>query len=374
MRKRIKKVCKRVIFLLLALTIFFGLSEGMKNISRTSLTSIKGFYTEQKNSLDVVLIGASQVYSDYSPTEAWKKYGFTSYCFASEGVPGSMYKSMLKEVLRRQNPKVVVFEINGFLYEEEYLNRSGSLHKYIDSLALSTNWVETIRENVSKEEQSSFFFPISTYHDNWKHPKEMLATLASRALLGVHHRSNLKGISTLSLTRNCDQEPGIDDRIQLTDKARDYLEELCKTCQEEGVQNVLFVRFPHLRTVGDANVYPQIEKIVNSYGYDFLNWTDYTQFGLDKDAEYYDVDHLNNFGMRKFTPFFAEYLTQNYDLSSEHSAKLKSEWDKSAQEADSIFAQCDEDLASGVGRRYTEIAVYRKPEIISQAEAGGECH
>lgn len=363
-----KKAAKLVIFLVIALVVFLGLSEGSKDISRTSLTSIKGFYTEPKNSLDAVLIGASQVYSDYSPTEAWKEHGYTSYCFASEGVPGSMYKSMLKEVLREQDPKVVVFEINGFIYDEEYFNRSGSLHKYIDSLKISKNWVETIKENIPKEEQGDYFFPISTYHDNWKNPKGSIKCIVAKSLIRLHQRSNLKGISTLSLTRNCEKQPGTDDRIKLTDLGRKYLEDLCETCQEEGVENVLFVRFPHLRKVGNPDVYPEIEKIVSSYGYDFLNVTDYEQFELDKDYDFYDADHLNNSGLRKFTPFFSEYLASHYDLPTEHDQKIKEEWDACAEKADDIFRQCGEDFEKGEGRRYTETACYFKPVLIDETQ------
>ena len=61
-----------------------------------------------------MMIGASEVYADYSATEAWKNYGYTSYSLGVSGAPGSLYKSMLREALTRQHPKVVVFEVNGF--------------------------------------------------------------------------------------------------------------------------------------------------------------------------------------------------------------------------------------------------------------------
>ena len=44
-----------------------------------NIATIEGFYKEPKNTIDVMMIGASEVYADYSATEAWKNYGYTSY-------------------------------------------------------------------------------------------------------------------------------------------------------------------------------------------------------------------------------------------------------------------------------------------------------
>lgn len=44
-----------------------------------NIATIEGFYKEPENTIDVMMIGASEVYADYSATEAWKNYGYTSY-------------------------------------------------------------------------------------------------------------------------------------------------------------------------------------------------------------------------------------------------------------------------------------------------------
>ena len=45
---------------------------------------LDGFYMEEKNSLDVVLLGASEVYTAFSSSLAYDEYGFTSYPYAIE--------------------------------------------------------------------------------------------------------------------------------------------------------------------------------------------------------------------------------------------------------------------------------------------------
>ena len=44
---------------------------------------LKGFYQEDKDSLDVVYMGASDVYSDVAPGYAYRRDGITSYIFAT---------------------------------------------------------------------------------------------------------------------------------------------------------------------------------------------------------------------------------------------------------------------------------------------------
>lgn len=358
-----KKAIKLVIFLIVALMIFLGLSEASKDTGITSLASIKGFYTEPKDTLDVVLIGASEVYTGYSPIMAWKEHGYTSYDLTSQGIPGSLYKSMLKEALREQNPKLVVFEINGFIYNEDYFKRSGNIHKYIDNMKISQNWLDTIKEIIPDEEQNDYLFPISTYHDNWKRPLESIKCTVAKALIKLNGRSNLKGSATFSLCRDQKESLKKDDGIMLTDLGRKYLQELCETCQEEGVENVLFVRFPHLRKVKNKDVYPEIEKIVNSYGYEFLNMTDYEEFGLDKDHDFYNRDHLNYHGCKTFTSYFSGYLAEKYELPAKHDEQIEKQWASCAENTEKIFAQCEEDFEKGEVRHYTEISCYFKARL-----------
>lgn len=43
----------------------------------------KGFYSENKNSLDVLFVGSSNMYRDITPMTLYAKYGITSYTFGN---------------------------------------------------------------------------------------------------------------------------------------------------------------------------------------------------------------------------------------------------------------------------------------------------
>jgi len=76
---------------------------------------VRGFYSEPPHSLDVVVLGASEVYSGFSSAYAYDYSGLTSYIYSYGSNPGTLYLSQLREILARQNPQLIVIEINGFL-------------------------------------------------------------------------------------------------------------------------------------------------------------------------------------------------------------------------------------------------------------------
>ena len=165
---RHRKVIRIGAFALVFVVLFSFVSTFFKMTDAVNIATIEGFYKEPKNTIDVMMIGASEVYADYSATEAWKNYGYTSYSLGVSGAPGSLYKSMLREALTRQHPKVVVFEVNGFLQNDSYYDRTVKLHSWIDNIHNEENRFDTIQEIVPKDEQDNFRNPLKLYHSNWK--------------------------------------------------------------------------------------------------------------------------------------------------------------------------------------------------------------
>ena len=69
-------------------------------------------------------------------------------------------KSMLIEVLKTQNPKVILIDINGILYNDDFETREGPLRSWIDNMPYSENKVQTIQELVPEDERLSYYIPF----------------------------------------------------------------------------------------------------------------------------------------------------------------------------------------------------------------------
>lgn len=122
---------------------------------------VHGFFLEPEDSLDVVLIGASQLYTGYSAPLAWQQYGYTSYPLTVSNIPARLYGSLLTEAVDRQHPKLIVVDIDGFINDENPETLEANLRKWIDNIPWSRNRLETIRTCVPRELQTSFYFNIA---------------------------------------------------------------------------------------------------------------------------------------------------------------------------------------------------------------------
>ena len=119
-------VLRVIAFLLIVALVYGALTRLLTINNATEQQYIRSFYLEPKNSLDVMILGASETFTDYCAPLAWQHAGFTSYPLAVSAAQGTLYASMLRESAKRQNPSVYVVEVNGFLYTEAERDELGT--------------------------------------------------------------------------------------------------------------------------------------------------------------------------------------------------------------------------------------------------------
>ena len=130
---------------------------------------LKAFYLEDDNSLDVVFMGASEAYSDIAPGHIYDKYHLTSYIFATQSNSILNYKAQLKNILSKQNPGLVVIELNGALYDDNdnETTKESNLRNYADNVPLDPVKVEWLAENIGAD-SLEYVFPLMKYHGVWQ--------------------------------------------------------------------------------------------------------------------------------------------------------------------------------------------------------------
>ncbi|MBE5890735.1 MAG: hypothetical protein E7282_07160 [Lachnospiraceae bacterium] len=349
--KRTKKIVIRTLaFCLIFALLFIGSSTFLQVACKISVASVQGFYKEPENSLDVVVIGASEVYSGYCAPLAWQEYGYTSYSLSVSGVPGSLYKSMAREALASQNPKLMVFEINGFLQDDDYFERTAQLHYWIDQIRDEDNKKETIAEAVPEDQKEGFENTFALNHGNWKMMDCCFDTAYARFKISHEKQSCLKGFASKAMFSDS-KSSSKGKELYFTEKSRAYLTGLLEYCKSQGMENVLFARFPHQKNVKNPEVLEEIQQLVESYGYDFENFEDdREQLDLLKAENYYNPEHLNVVGSRKFTKYFGQYLVDHYQIVGEHTEEVKSNWDDCAQQAEVLLQKLEKDTQKRKGK------------------------
>lgn len=350
------RLCK-LLCLLLCLVLLSGLAADLSQYYDHNVYKLDAFYAEPKNTLDVVLLGASEVFTDFSSGYAYDLYGFTSYPYALDSNPGALYEAQLREILRCQNPKKIVVEINGFLYEEtDPLTASGSLRRLVNNIPFTWNKVDTILKNANKEDMYFVFFSLAKDHERWKE----WDTQWDQFLERLHFRRNgsvLKGnLTTLNTYRGPDHRDvsGDEATAPLEPVSESCLRSFLEFCKEEQVDNVIFVRFPHVIAT-DENYERfcrgnEAGRIIEEYGFEYLNLEkEFYQIGLEPE-DFYNEDHMNIYGQQKFTDYFGRILAEEYGIMETKLAQGQYHiWDKAALYTRRFYELADQRMQKDIG-------------------------
>lgn len=298
---------------------------------------IRGFFREPENSLDTVLIGCSELYADYSPPIAYKENGFTSYNLCYAGTPSFLYPDMLDEVMKRQTPDLVVFEVNGFFYKKDNPKRDSKLRIWLDSLPRTPSRAEAILKYCEPDEYADHFLTIFKYHDNWKHPLKVGFRVTALADNYINEDVSLMKSFGTWTSNESQTAVRVVKEPKLTSFGRQQLEKTIEHCHELGIKNVLFIRTPH-RSKLDERSDKKLRKTITEGGYDYINFDDLTdEIGLDLENDFYNREHMNVIGCEKFTKYLGDYITTHYDIGTSHDQKVTGLWKRCAEYTESTF-------------------------------------
>lgn len=331
----------KLLCLLLVLCVSIGLlQEYLFCHADHNRERIKGFYLEEPGSLDVVYLGASEVYSDIAPGYAYAYDGITSYLFASQANTILNYKAQLKNILSRQKDALIVIELNGALYDEEDLTKESSLHNYADNVPLDFTKAEWAFDK-GRDNTLEYLFPFIKYHGNWSDPETSDSEAVYRKTVNDDKKRGynyLKGVLNYTFvfpplpSKNAELPELANEKLPLNPQAEKELRELLAYCRDQKLTNVVFARFPHIVTDRNYDRFLRnntVNDIVQEYGFEYLDFErDFAMTGLDTAKDFYNLEHLNIYGQQKFTAFFTDYLKEHYGLTTHtFSVKEREEWD-----------------------------------------------
>lgn len=333
----------KILSLAIALILFYGFSQMyLWRCNSHNELRLYSFRQEKEDSLDVVLLGASDIY-DYSAPLAYSLQGFTSYPYVVSACSVCFWKAMLEDILARQDPQLIVVDTTGACYDtQRELHNNGALHYILDSMPFRLK-LQVIRPLLSEENDSAaaFLFPGLKYHSNWQDPDDMKSNFFNVRMLQKQGHAILRGtyasrfaIGLQSELRNIE-----DDRseLPLDEEAEQALREFLEICRERDLP-VLFANFPHQITVEDDEVYQNFQmtnmigKIIGEYGFPFLNMEELAdEIGIDPERDYYNRTHLNLYGQQKLTKFFSQYIKTNFNIVPRtQDAEQRRAWEESA--------------------------------------------
>ncbi len=303
---------KKAIFILLyfagliaLLHLLSGIMIPKKNLAEYGMEEERanGILGEKENTIDVLMLGNSLIYTDFIPPQMWKDTGYTSYTCGTNDQHLDYSLEMLRRTLKHQKPTVVFLETDSFTREVTALNALLS--------------------------EASHFFPCFRYHDRWKHMKlrDFIPPFTtencyqSRFMGYVFHEK----IDSASI-EDQDKNAGNSEKIGRWNLI--YLQSIAKLCKKNDIKLVL-ISMPNLKgwAIKKHNRIDTLAKDLECEYID-LNYEN-DKVGIDWKADTIDAgEHMNYSGAMKVTRYITQYLEQTNLLEDHRSDPQYSDWEK----------------------------------------------
>ncbi len=348
---RIKKMIQLTAFVLLAALCAGGVMKVLlpKNYTgewMSPVTSYKGFYDLEDDTVDVLFLGSSHAYSSFLPQALYDEYGLTSYNLGMGNQNLVLNYFWLKEALKYQKPKVVVLEaVYAFFHDPITVGFMDSANqKSLNYMRWSLNRLEAIHALCEIEPEGysyGDFLPVFRYHDRWKELHEEDFTVDE-----IEKNSSLKGFSP-SFRHYCgitdfepfDIDPTLDpDSVGVESEAMEpamleYMDKIRERCEKEGIRLVLTVTPNTESTIAQ---YVSLRQYADEHGleyYDFDLAGEFAAMGYDFPKNNADEEHPNFWGAQKVTHRLGYYLMNPVggDVSAEYAAlepHTDSQWEE----------------------------------------------
>lgn len=325
-----REACKMISFIL----IFLLLLTGVSYIVRTNgyvKNRFAGFYAEEKNSIDVLMFGASTIGTSFSPGYIWGEYGFTSYPLSSNTQRPKAIKYLLEEGYKYQSPEVVVIELRMFSYEEEEMKADEAhIREVTDNMRYSLQRLKTVRNLTDGvedfEAKLPYYFDIMKYHSNWgmfflKDELQKVAYSKADLHKGFEHPEQI-------LFHDVKQDGYIatEERIAIPKEQEEVLRDLVAYLKENN-QRALFVVSPIIYDEEYFAKMNYIKDIVEQEGFQYLNMNEVLDY--DFATDFLDGAHSNILGAKKCSELLGEVLSQEYGLTDKRDKEGYDSWDKS---------------------------------------------
>ena len=313
MMKKMKTALSVIAVLLVFVVVFSLVTQLLTPKYMTDLVEgsmISQYYRESGNH-DVVFIGDCEVYANYSPMEMYRSQGITAYIrgTSQQLIWQSYY--VLKETLKYETPKAVVFNVNAMRYGEPVKEAFNRLT--IDQMRWSEEKIGIIQASMTEEEDFlSYVFPILRYHSRFdeltQEDWEYFFKVKDNTYNGYLVNKNINPVGTLPAKR-----PLAD--YQFADICYDYLDKITALCKENGVELIL-VKAPSLYPYWYEQYDEQMAEYARENGLAYYNFAAcIEEIGLDFQVDTYDAGlHLNHTGAEKLSRYFAQILAENHQI------------------------------------------------------------
>lgn len=274
-----------MLIVMILISSYIFMPRNNKRAYGVDFITSSAIYSEPKNTIDVICLGDSLVYSSISPMKIYEDYGYTLYDASTPGQKLNESYEFLSRIYQRQSPRYIFLET-----EELFKNYT---------------WSKDLSYRVEYQ------IPLLRYHNRWKHLK--LNDLKQK--WKYTHTDYMKGFRYYPKVVPAKSFKPATTTISNTN--RHYLEQIINLCKSHHTK-IIMMSLPCLKTwsIQRHNILAKMFK----HRFTYLDFNIIPTLNINYNEDSRDGgDHLNFRGAMKVTNYLGEYLYQHTHLKS-HSA------------------------------------------------------
>lgn len=311
-----KNVLKAAVFALILCLCLFGLDRAMRR--EDGHDKYIAFF-EEKDPIDVFLLGTSHMMDSVLPMELWRDHGVVSYNLANPAETLEATYWTLRLALETKTPELVVVDVCYLGKAQSEVSTRKMGHLFMDEIPLSRLKLQAIWELYPKEERAEFIFPLVTYHTRWEElfEKSEPMTAAKPFTRGAELRAGHSKPAPYERTNEMDTRDTA---------GKQALRRIISLCKERGI-GVVLTAIPYPADQETQKMMNSAQLIADATGTAFLNLFDVEGL-VDFETDCYDeASHLNPDGASKVTDYLGEQLTRNFGVKDRRGDPRYAHWD-----------------------------------------------
>lgn len=305
MIKKIALFALKLISFLIVFAVLFGVSQRIlipKYVegSTISTANIDTFYSLEKNSIDVLFLGASQMYCSVNAKKLNEEYGIKAFDFgaSSQTIVTTYY--YLQEALKTQKPREVFVEVCTIYWEKGAIEQNLAWNYTANKLS-----VEKINSLLDIEYGNintaiCFSFPLLQYHSRWGQLVENdFHYYYDKTLMGY---APIIGTKSLGLLYNYYSI----EKKEIPEENKKKILSIIDLCKLNNI-NVTFFKSPVFAWTRSES--KGVKEFMDDNKIKYIDLNDSVDIiGIDPNADFFNETHLNICGAEKVTEYLAEYV------------------------------------------------------------------
>lgn len=329
-----KKTFLRLIGAVLAVLLVLGSMSLLLNYRYAdSITSLRRFYEQEENTVDVLGLGTSHVYEGLCPAVLYQEYGIAAYdlCAPAQRVWNSYYYFV--EALKTQKPKAVVFDVYMLNTTTEFDTTANAI-KSTYGMNWSKNKIDAMKASFPEEEFPEIFFEFFQYHSRYGELSQ--ANTWYDAGDPAYYGDSYKGYycyDTIQEISRPDPYSQTGTR-EFPEKYERYFRAIIELAVENQIP-IYIVSIPYAIASDTQRTVNTAEQITKEYSSEYVHFIDfnkrYDEMGLDFSTDFSGIQHLNDNGAIKFTRYFGKILKEELDLPDHRSDARYASWEENAR-------------------------------------------